>query len=246
MCQSKRGDSKVYSRSSIPSLSHSAQWEEGVNSELLAISHKNSKDSIYGIVISSYELILPKAPLEKVLKKIKSVLQRSDVTKIYFEIQKPSEKSDISQWLTDFSILADWIQDSSKDTQGKLGIKIRCGGRAPLTLDELSFLILCASQRGVIVKFTQGLHQAVSQFDKEPYHLGFINLYYALSLAYLSDSLSFRVDKDRLVECLKDQEVCQRSLLTLSQIESAKEKHQATFGSCSLEEPAVSMATYFE
>lgn len=131
---------------------------------------------------------------------------------------------------------------------GAPGAKIRTGGVSadgvPSCRQVAGFIAACR-QRGIPLKATAGLHQALRHFDESlgaEVH-GFLNVFTAAVAAQVAE-----VEEDELTAILacqsadefrfQDQALVWRDLhLETRQIEQARSKFAVSYGSCSLDEP---------
>ncbi len=239
-----------------------------VQSDIAKIDKKNETDTGYGIVITSYEIGISSLNLEEVLRDLLAIVAipnsrssrrtSTSLSRVYLELARTHNNNPMASppWLRLARTLIDWIAYHRDQVPFTLGLKLRCGGAHPLSLEELSEILLMCGEKEIPLKFTQGLHHAVSALEtsettgeSKAFHLGFLNLFRALSLSYLAPeiyrSLSLSVTPDTLRQCLLSLEHCHSYSLPVSDIKKAKAKHQATFGSCSLREPSESLSRVY-
>jgi hypothetical protein len=140
----------------------------------------------------------------------------------------------------DASELADALSALAPHARARL--KVRCGGETPAAIPSVAVLaaqIAGASQHGVGLKFTAGLHHALTDGQRH----GFLNVLVASALAY-----QYGLTADALGRILRESDARAFSLgpdgltlgrWTLSVIELVhiRLRYGLTFGSCSFDEP---------
>lgn len=128
-----------------------------------------------------------------------------------------------------------------------VGVKVRAGGALVPTSEQLAAVVGACAAHGLRFKATQGLHHAL----RRPGEHGFVNLFATLALTYALGIDAFPAAEAE--KCLEDGDpksfrfapdhfAWRDRKLTLEQIESARRRHAATFGSCSADEPDEALA----
>jgi hypothetical protein len=128
-----------------------------------------------------------------------------------------------------------------------IGLKLRYAGDPLPSFSSVAQAIALCATYGLQFKATQGLHHAMT--TKE-HGLGFLNLLLGINFCFVHGTAEFPLP--RLTECLaeldaaafewSDASVGWRGFqMDLDAIETARRRHGACFGSCSLDEPEESL-----
>ena len=227
-----------------------AAFEKTIEWDLREIAHLNER-RLTGAIrqsVVSYEAKLPIdssenlrhelfGSIESVLQKLPELLR--DRVDPYFELQPGAYWAPKTVALIES--LAVWVEEN-----GSLGIvpgiKVRTGGAVIPSSQELAEILAACLKYGIRFKATQGLHAPFTHKKA----LGFVNLFGALALGGVLGEEEF--GKPKILECLDCEEAnvfrfdentfsWKSHRIETDQIEVARRRHGATFGSCSLDEP---------
>jgi len=231
------------------------QFERSIEWELRELRHLMDRytDGSCRMLVTGFETKLPQKLLasrnpDTLFEYIAPVLDGfADLTRAHldpcFELVLDAK------WQTSLLTLAEalgrWCEDDP-DVRVVPGIKLRAGGDAVPTTEQLAEVIVACTSRGLRFKATQGLHHAVAV---EGGH-GFVNVLSALAFAQVLGVEAFGVEAVK--KCLDDRAAASFQFgakalswsgkqVTVEQIEIARRRHGATFGSCSLKEPEESL-----
>lgn len=203
------------------------------------------------LIIAGYELKLPPSSDREVIREfIRPLLDRFAAlgpgTTPYFEVSLEAD------WRLRLESVADtmshWCENAPEGMVP--GIKIRTGGQTVPAPEQVAQVITACVSRGLRFKATQGLHEAMTHGAS----LGFVNLFGALSFAAAFGEEKF--GNQTIADCLKagsakeftlagDEFAWKEFRLTSDEVEAARRRHAATFGSCSVDEPDESLAKTF-
>jgi len=158
------------------------------------------------------------------------------------------------QWADDLTmaarLLADWCEERGQ-SEWAPGLKVRTGGAAVPKAEELAHAIATCTAHGLRLKAPQGLHSALTHGTS----YGFINPFAALAFSQALGEEKF--DRATIAACLTAEgadafQFGPRSLrwrdfeVDTDEIEAARRRVGATFGSCSLDEPDESLTALFK
>lgn len=226
-----------------------ADFAKTVEWELREISRWNERSSFSSLraQIVAYEIKLPKQweGIESLLDRLTHLEFRN--IDVFFEIDPEDVSS--GEYVRFFETLAEWVGEQER---GGLipGAKLRTGGKIPPTAEEIARFVVETVGCGLRFKATQGLHSAVTHGE----HFGFVNLFATIALSQALGREEFGVKQ--ATQCLKDEAKnsfvfspsgfkWREYTLTNEEMESARRRHHASFGSCSVDEPDESLAKEF-
>lgn len=134
----------------------------------------------------------------------------------------------------------------------KAALKCRLTGAAGISTERFAAAIVAASDSGLPLKVTGGLHHPIVEPDRYPFPMGFLNV---TAGVMLRRALGDKVPQSRLVEILTNQATDAFTFgsslrfkdiqISLSDLKRAKESGHFTIGSCSLREPDEDLSRLF-
>lgn len=240
--------------------------DEASNSELIATLewelreinrfNERGRESSLRHEISSYETKLPRDPRhadrssDQWTDYLFPLLERFEMLSlgmIQLQVEIPTDSKQVVSRVAD--ALCIWLEEESENLFVP-GIKIRTGGVKTPTIAEIAHVIDTVVSRGLRLKATQGLHEAITHGQS----LGFVNFFAALTLAQAIGGSGFPVEM--IQECLKSEKASEFHFeqnyfswrefqLDTEKVEIARRHHGGCFGSCSLIEPDQSLEKYF-
>jgi len=223
-----------------------ADFQRAVEWDLRELGHwrDRSAESPFRLSIVGYEMKVPdgaEGVLPAVLDRLAELAP--DVTPFFEMGAGDAGKARLDRAA---GALAAWADEHPKAAVP--GIKIRTGGQSVPSTEDVADAIMAGSGRGLRFKATQGLHEAITHGES----LGFVNLFATLAFAYAFEKEKF--GKRQAVDCLgapAKELILSEALswreftLSAEEIEAARRRHGAAFGSCSVDEPDESLAKEF-
>ncbi len=148
------------------------------------------------------------------------------------------------------NLSADWCEHQA-EAPFIPGLKIRTGGKQLPKASDLASVIEVWAQYRLRFKATQGLHSTITHGSD----FGFLNLFAALHLTTILGTESF--PQKQIEACLIDSDPKHFQFdenafrwrefeVGIEQMEASRRSHQATFGSCSIDEPDESLFQFLQ
>jgi hypothetical protein len=230
------------------------EWARTVEWDLRELQRCNQRGAYHSVRqgILSYETKMPGdvpptdgVRLEEVLEKFASSTELG--IDLFLELPVDGDWRDRVSRTAER--IAEW-REERETGEWAPGLKFRTGGTAVPQAEDLAHAVATCTTHGLRFKATQGLHAAITHGNS----YGFVNLFAALAFAQALGDEKF--DRAQITRCLSEETASAFRFaglrlewrgfsLDAESIESARRRHGATFGSCSLDEPDESLAQEF-